>query len=242
MGEPIRVAMYADLACPFAYVAHFRWRRLRAELGDRIALEHKCLALEYINREPTPKSVIEAEVSVLAAAEPGLPYEPWRAPDSQWPVTLWPAFEAVKCAERQSLALADDLAWTIRRAFFAENACIAMRHILLELAARVELDVARFADDFDSGVAKRRVIQEARDGWERLRVPGSPTFVFPSGRQVTAPGLPTIEVDPATAAVIRLDPAPCAGDACLDLYRWLFSEAAGAVAPQSLGLSPMPSR
>jgi predicted DsbA family dithiol-disulfide isomerase len=232
MGEPIRVAMYSDLACPIAYVAHYRWRRLRAEVGDRIAVEHKCLALEYVNREPTPKRVIDAEAPILAAAEPGLPYEPWQAPDSHWPVTLWPAFEAVKCAERQSLALADDLAWTIRRAFFAESACIAMRHVLLELAARAELDMARFTADFDGGIAKRQVIEEARDGWERLRVQGSPTFVFPSGRQVTAPGLPTIEVDPTSATVTRIEPAPCAGDACLDLYRHLFRESLGVVASE----------
>jgi hypothetical protein len=40
-------------------------------------------------------------------------------------MTMWPAFEAVKCAERQSLALADELDWALRVAFFAESRCIS---------------------------------------------------------------------------------------------------------------------
>ena len=62
--------------------------------------------------------------------------------------------------------LADDLAWAIRIAFFSENRCISMRHVLIELAAGSGLDAPQFEQDFDSGVCKLMTVAEARAGWE----------------------------------------------------------------------------
>jgi predicted DsbA family dithiol-disulfide isomerase len=224
--EPVRIAMYADLSCPYAYLTVFRLRKLRAEYRDSIIIEHKSLSLEYVNREPTPKAVLDNEMPVLTLAEPDIPYVPWHAPLSEWPVTMWPAFEAVKCAERQSLDLADELDWAIRSAFFVESRCISMRHVLLELARQVGLDMDRFSEDFDSGITKRLVLEEARDGWERLRVSGSPTFVLPSGKQYSGLALPEVVLDSERFhRVVGLKSSACAGSACLDLYRKMFAEA-----------------
>jgi predicted DsbA family dithiol-disulfide isomerase len=226
MTTPISIALYADLFCPYAYVTAFRLRKLREEYRGTIVIEHKSLALEYINREPTPKSVLDLEIPVLMQEEPDIPHQPWRRPASEWPVTMWPAFEAVKCAERQSLMLADDLDWTIRVAFFAESRCISMRYVLLELAKQVGLDERRFADDFDRGVAKYQVLQEAQEGWERLHVEGSPTFVLPSGKQISNVGLPEVIIDPHFPdRVMAVKPAPCQGQGCLDIFRQMFAEA-----------------
>lgn len=229
VAEPVQVALYADLSCPYAFVTAFRLRRLRDEYRGRIAIVHKSLALEYVNREPTPKKVLDNELPLLALEEPDLPYQPWHRPASEWPVTFWPAFEAVKCAERQGLDKADDMAWAIRVAFFRDSACVSMRHVLIDLAEQAGLDVDRFVADFDAGVGKAQVIEEAREGWERLRVPGSPTFVLPSGKQYSGLGLPEIDLDVEQHhRVIGMTPAPCRGDACLDLYRRMFDEALGS--------------
>ncbi len=226
MTASIPIAMYADLACPYAYVSAYRLRKLRDEYRGTIVIEHKSLALEYINREPTPKPVLELELPVLVQEEPDIPYQPWQRPESEWPVTMWPAFEAVKCAGRQSPALADDLDWAIRVAFFAQNRCISMRHVLFELARQVGLDMRRFADDFDQGLTKYQVLQEAQEGWERLRVAGSPTFVLPSGKQISDVGLPEISVDThRPERITAVTPASCQGQACLGIFRQMFSEA-----------------
>jgi predicted DsbA family dithiol-disulfide isomerase len=187
--------MYADLACPFAYVIHGYWQRLREDYDGRIALRHRSLALEYVNREPTPKGTLDVELPLLLASETDIPYAPWQAPDVEWPVSIWPAFEAVTCAGLQSLSLADNLAWRIRVAFFSEHKCISMRHVLLQLADTCGLDRAQFEADFDKGRGKQQVIDEARGGWEKLRLPGSPTWLLPSGEVVADFGLPEIEVD-----------------------------------------------
>src|SRR5688572_18498660 len=93
---PVAVAFWADLSCPYAYLAHHRFRRVLPEFAGRVALAHKSLALEYVNRQPTPKPDLDLETPILALDEPDLPYRPWRAPASEWPVTILPAFEAVK--------------------------------------------------------------------------------------------------------------------------------------------------
>ncbi len=226
MGEPVRIALYSDLHCPYAYLTAFRLRKLRDEFQDSIIIEHKSLSLEYVNKQPTPKPILDNELPVLVLEEPDIPYEPWHQPLSEWPVTMWPAFEAVKCAERQGMDLADELDWAIRRAFFADSRCISMRHVLFELAEQTGLDMDRFSEDFDNGVTKRLVLEEARDGWERLRVGGSPTFVLPSGKQYSGLGLPEVEIDESRyGRVTGIKPAPCSGTDCLNLYRRMFAEA-----------------
>lgn len=226
MTAPTVIAMYADLACPYAYVSAYRLRSLRKEIRTSVAVAHKSLALEYINREPTPKALLEAELPILVREEPGIPYQPWQRPASEWPVTMWPAFEAVKCAEWQSLELADELDWALRVAFFAQSRCISLRHVLFDLAEQVGLEMGRFADDFDRGRTKYQVLAEAQEGWERLHVAGSPTFVLPSGRQISDVGLPEIVVDPSHPAQAPLVKPPGEPDQDrLEIFRRMVIEA-----------------
>ncbi len=152
---PVTIAMYSDVHCPYAYLSAYRLRRLRDEWRGKVRIAHKSLALEYVNKQSTPKPILDNETPILMLEEPEIPYQPWHRPDSEWPVTMWPAFEAIKCAERQDFDLADDLDWAIREAFFAGSRCISMRHVLFELAEGVGLDMARFAADFDGGATKR---------------------------------------------------------------------------------------
>jgi predicted DsbA family dithiol-disulfide isomerase len=233
MSEPISIAMYADLACPYAYVSAYRLRQLREEDRAPVVIAHKSLALEYVNREPTPKLLLERELPVLAREEPGIPYQPWQRPESEWPVTMWPAFEAVKCAERQSLELADELDWALRVAFFARSRCLSLRHVLLDLAQSVGLDLPRFAEDFDRGVTKYQVLQEAQEGWERLHVAGSPTFVLPSGKQISNVGLPDIALDPTQPGGVRVTPASGLRQDGREILRQMLAEARQTSSPQT---------
>jgi predicted DsbA family dithiol-disulfide isomerase len=234
MSEPrqsVTVAFWGDLSCPYAYLAHYRFRCILPEFGGRVVLVHRSLALEYVNREPTPKPTLDLETPFLALAEPDLPYRPWHAPASAWPVTILPAFEAVKCAERQGIEVADALAWAIRVAFFRDSRCVSLRHVLLDLAEDVGLDVDRFTADFDGGIAKRQVIDEAREGWERRKLPGSPTLVLPTNERFdgAALGLPSVELDEAQhLRPVRWEPSPCNGDACLDILRGVLARALAA--------------
>lgn len=224
--SPVRIAMYSDVHCPYAYLSAYRLRKLRDEYQGRIIIEHKSLALEYRNNQVTPKGVLDNETPVLMLDEADIPYQPWHQPLTAWPVTMWPAFEAIKCAERQSPELANDLDWAIRTAFFAESRCISMRYVLFDLAEKTGVDMQRFAHDFDHGVTKHLVLQEAQEGWEHLRVPNSPTFVLSSGKQFSNPGQSLIKLDKEQHfRVVGIQPAPNAPQNCLDAYRQMFAEA-----------------
>jgi predicted DsbA family dithiol-disulfide isomerase len=223
MPSPVTIDLYSDVHCPYAYITAYRLRQVRAEYSGRVTISYKSLALEYVNRRSTPKSILDNETPLLMLEEPEIPYQPWHAPLSEWPVTMWPAFEAIKCAERQSSDVAAELDWAIRTAFFAESQCISMRHVLLALAEKAGLDMPRFEEDFDSGVAKRQVLHEAQAGWERLKVEGSPTFVLASGAQVSYPALPKVTLDEQQhARVIKVKSAPCQGRRCLDVLRGIL--------------------
>jgi predicted DsbA family dithiol-disulfide isomerase len=223
--SPIQIDLYSDVHCPYAYLTAYRLRQLRAEYAGKIVINHRSLALEYVNRRPTPNNIINAETPILMLEEPDIPYHPWHRPLSEWPVTMWPAFEAVKCAQLQGSEWADELAWAIRKAFFAESRCISMRHVLFDLAEEVGLDMAPFADAFDSGITKRQVLQDAQMGWETLKVEGSPTFVLPSGEQLSYLALPKVKMDPKqNYRALTVIPAPCSGQDCLNLYRQLFDK------------------
>ena len=95
MLSPVTIALYSDVHCPYAYVTAYRLRQLRAEYRGRVVISYKSLALEYVNRRSTPKPILDNETPILMLEEPEIPYQPWHAPLSEWPVTMWPAFEAV---------------------------------------------------------------------------------------------------------------------------------------------------
>lgn len=231
MSTPVVIDLYSDVHCPYAYLTAYRLRKLRDEYAGRVMIRYRSLALEYVNKRSTPKHVLDSETPFLMLEELDIPYQPWHRPASEWPVTMWPAFEAIKCAERQGDALAAELDWAIRAAFFAHSRCISMRHVLFELAERIGLDMGRFAEDWDGGVTKREVLEEARAGWEQLKVEGSPTFVLPSGRQASYLALPKIKLDEKQhARVVEVQPAPCQGDECLQALRELFDETLARVA------------
>lgn len=225
-SQPVRIAMYSDVHCPYAYLSAYRLRKLRDEYQGRIIIEYKSLSLEYKNNQVTPKGILDNETPALMLSETDIPYQPWHRPLTEWPVTMWPAFEAIKCAERQNAKLAEDLDWAIRSAFFADSRCISMRYVLFELAEKVGVDMQRFSYDFDHGVTKHLVLQEAQKGWEQLKVPNSPTFVLSSGKQFSNPGQSIVKLDSKQHfRVVAIQPALNPQQDSLEAYRQMFAEA-----------------
>lgn len=223
---PVTVRVFSDLTCPWAYLTAWRLRRVAPEWAGRVRLVWASLPLELVNREATPKDVIEAELPILRDVAPDIPLHPWKPPAWQWPVTVLPAFEAVKCAEAQGDDQAMEYNWLVRHAFFAESRCIALRHVLLDLATEAGLDVARFASDFDRGRFRGRVMAESQAGWEELHVAGSPTLVLPDGSQVPGVGVPRLKME--GARIVAVQPAECPGGDCLAVLRDILKQAAAA--------------
>ncbi|HZS87060.1 MAG TPA: DsbA family protein [Chloroflexota bacterium] len=221
------IEIYSDIQCPWTYLAVYRLRTIWPEYAGRVRLVWRALSLEYINGQGTPKPTLDAETALIAQIEPALPLQRWSRPDWQWPVTCWPAFEALACAQAQGDAAGAAMSWAVRHAFFAESRSPALRHELLdiarEVAAQTALDVERFEQDWDSGRHKAGVIAESRRGWHELAVGGSPTFVLPDGRQVSGPASGEADIDEEHGVVRRYE--PFVGDP-LAVFRALLDTAA----------------
>jgi hypothetical protein len=154
-----------------------------------------------VNRRGTPKDILDQEVELIQSIEPGLEIRRWAKRDWEWPVTILPAFEAVKCAEAHGDEQVWEYQWRVRQAFFRDSACISLRHVLLDLANGFDI-----TDDFDSGRFRQKVMQEGEEGWHQLKVRGSPTLVLPDGSLSSYPGLPEVTWSADHAHIEHVEP------------------------------------
>lgn len=214
MGLPT-IEIYSSMDCPYAYLATYRLRQRLPRVGSHVRLVWRCLSLEHINKRPVLQPLIEAERDLFAQIEPALPYEPWARQTWDWPTTMWPAAEALACAQLQSADAALALSWALRYAFFAQSRNIALRHEIMAIAEEVAadvaanvplLDVGQFKVDWDSGRMKAVVIAESRRGWRELQLNGSPTFILPDGRRLTNPAVGEIDFDEEAYVLRRYEP------------------------------------
>jgi hypothetical protein len=159
------------------------------------------LPIEVVNRRGTPKDILDQEVELIQSIEPGLEIRRWAKRDWEWPVTILPAFEAVKCAEAHGDEQVWEYQWRVRQAFFRDSACISLRHVLLDLANGFDI-----TDDFDSGRFRQKVMQEGEEGWHQLKVRGSPTLVLPDGSLSSYPGLPEVTWSADHAHIEHVEP------------------------------------
>jgi predicted DsbA family dithiol-disulfide isomerase len=229
MAFPI-IEIYSSLECPYAYLATYRLRQVWPEYAGRVRLVWRALSLEYINQRGVSKLTHDAELAFFPQIEPALPLQAWTRPTWEWPVTMWPAFEALACAQAQNDEAALAMSWVLRHAFFAQGRSLSLRHELMaiaaEVAAEAPLELARFEEDWDSGRYKGNVIAESQHGWHDLKVNGSVTFVLPGSRQVTNPAIGEIDFDEANNVLRNY--APYAGDP-LAVYREMLEDVVGSM-------------
>lgn len=185
------IAVYSDLACPWAHLAVHCLHEARSSLGldGRVVIEPRAYPLELANGRATPKRVLDAETPVVAALAPEAGWRMWAAPSSEWPVTSLPALEAVQAARSQGAAAAEQLDRALRRALFAESRCISLRTIILEVAAETGgVDVDLLAVSLDDGRARSLVIRQWREAADGP-VQGSPHLFLADGGDAFNPGV-----------------------------------------------------
>jgi predicted DsbA family dithiol-disulfide isomerase len=218
------IEVYSDLRCPWAFLTPFWLLQLQAEWSGRARLAWRCLPLEVLDNRGTPKNVLDQEVRYLLQVEPDIPSRPWRRAEWEYPATALPALEALKCAEAQGDEAALTFNWAVRRAFFAESRCISLRHVLIDIARESGLDLAAFVSSFDSGRYKHLVMEESDQGWNVLKVSGSPTLILPSGEQRPHPAIPELLWD-TEEHVVGVKPSDYPESDPLDIYRSIIAEA-----------------
>lgn len=203
---PRTIAVYSDIGCPWARLCVHRLHRFRARHGlDRVVrIEHRPFPLELVNRRPTPKRTLDAEVAVLAGLDEEVEWRLWEAPVETFPVTTLLALEAVQAVSaEQGAEPAERLDLALRDALFRHSRCISILPVVLDIAASVsgvDLDILERA--LQDGRARSRVRLAPE------QVTGSPHLVLPGGGDAFNPGLrshlieghiPVIESDDPSA-------------------------------------------
>lgn len=189
--DPGTIAVYADITCPWAHVCVHRLHETRARLGldEIVRLDPRAFPLELINDQPTPKGILDAEIPVAGALEPGAGWQMWQGDDSEYPVTTLPALEAVIAAKEQGTAMAEALDRALRRAFFGASKTISMRHEILAVARSIEgFDVGRLEAALEDGRA-RGLLTKDHIASQTDVVEGSPHLFFADGTNVANPGI-----------------------------------------------------
>ena len=188
---PKTIVVYADITCPWAHLAVYRLHaaRTKLDLDDEVRLDVRAFPLELFNEQPTPKKILDAEISVAGALDPEAGWQMWQRPESEYPVTSLPALEAVQAAKEQGLLASEQLDRRLRVGFFGESRVISLRHEILELAAECDaVDVDGLGAALDSGRA-RAAVMEQKEIAEGDDVQGSPHVFLPDGTAVHNPGI-----------------------------------------------------
>ena len=183
--------VYADIGCPWAHAAIYRWRSERARRGlqDDVRLDIRCFPLELFNRRATPKRILDAEIPVAGSLAPEAGWQMWQRQTYDYPVSTLPAMEAVHATKDQSLRASEDLDAALRHAMFAESRNITLHHVILDVAASCGgVDVETLDQDLRSGRARRRIFEDM-DEAERSDVRGSPHFFLSNGADWHNPGV-----------------------------------------------------
>jgi predicted DsbA family dithiol-disulfide isomerase len=190
-ATPDSIVVYADLHCSFAHLAVHRLHETRAALGleGRIWFDLRVFPLELFNERVNPLRGVNSEVAVVGSLAPDAGWQLWQAPDWEYPASVLLPMEAVQAAKLQSPAASEELDRALRRAFWKESRCIAMRHVIRDVTASCpSLDVDRLTDDLDRGSARRAIFEQfaqARDG----RVNCSPHVFLHDGVNAANPGV-----------------------------------------------------
>lgn len=187
---PGTLVVYSDIGCPWAHATVHRLHERRAALGldDAVRLDHRAFPLELVNSRPTPRRSLDAEIPVAGGLAPDAGWSIWRRDPSAYPVTTLPALEAVQAAKEQGLRASEALDRALRRAFFADSRCIALRHEILSVAEDcAEVDADTVAKALDDGRARHLVMAQ----WHAAAgvVQGSPHVLAPDGSGAHHPGV-----------------------------------------------------
>lgn len=186
------VTVWSDIGCPWATLALHTLHAAAVERGIDLLIDHRAFPLELFNQSPTPKDLVDAEVTVIAGSQPQLGWQLWHGPHHAYPVTLLPALEAVQAAKHQEvggLRASDELDAALRYAFYVESRCISVHPVILDVAegcTHVNHDV--LADLLAAGVGRAEVYRD----WQLAQGPnvqGSPHLFNARGYAAHNPGV-----------------------------------------------------
>jgi predicted DsbA family dithiol-disulfide isomerase len=206
-ADPGTVTVWSDISCPWATLALTTLHAAAAARSQHLRIDHRAFPLELVNRVPTPRRALDAEVVAIAGLRPELGWSVWPGPDATYPVTTLPALEAVQAAKSSrvgGLTASDELDAALRTAFYVEGRCISLHSVVLEVADQcehVQVDALRAAMAVGAGRAEVYRDGELAQG---AAVRGSASLFTGDGYAEHNPGVDCTWAGPPGRALPRL--------------------------------------
>lgn len=191
-SQPARmVTVWSDIGCPWATLALHTLRTATTTRGGHIDIEHRAFPLELFNREPTPRHILDIEITAIASLLPDLGWRCWSAAEATYPVTTLPAMAAVQAAKHPhvgGLRASDQLDAALRDAFYVDSRCISIPSVIIEAADA--------CPDLETSALQRRLaagagISDCYTDYEAARhgaIQGSPVIIAAGGHILHNPG------------------------------------------------------
>ncbi len=194
MSSKLAFSHFSDPLCIWAFVANDKLQQLLREVGERLEVDYRVVPVFgsvpwRFARGPWAGAGIEGRVRATAeiAAQHGHPEVSGACWSGDCPASSWAAGAAVKavCAlEREGTVPSGTggrYHHALRHKFFVDNVNVARRAAQLELAEALGVPRAGIERQLDDGSALAALWEDQLET-ERLKLQGSPTYVFDGGR------------------------------------------------------------
>ncbi len=191
--DAIEFSYWSDPLCVWALVAQPKLDRVLAELGAHLAVDYRIVpvfgsvAWRFASG-PWAKDGLEGRVAATrriaeSAGRSDVSGECWRVmPASSWaPASAIKAVCAIEARGDVPVGTAAEYQRVLRERFFVHEQDIARREVQLALAEAMKLPRRPIEMRLDDGSALAAVWEDHNEK-ERLRIQGSPTYVFDGGR------------------------------------------------------------
>jgi len=194
MSHRLRFSYWSDPLCVWALVAQQKLDRVLTELGAQVEVDYRVVPVFGSVRQrfaegPWAKEGIEGRIAATRriaeqGGRPEVTGECWRR---AMPSTSWAPAAAIKAVFALEDGRGDESGASYQRAlrerFFVGEENIALRRVQLEVAEELDLSRASIEASLDDGSALASVFEDYAEK-ERLRIQGSPTYVFEGGRTI----------------------------------------------------------
>jgi predicted DsbA family dithiol-disulfide isomerase len=179
LDDLVTLVLYEDPLSPWCLIAEQRIRAAAAELPGAFRIEYAPFPLR-----PDPCAFTQRERRAFASAARRAAREPeargltpalWLSTDP--PLTSVPALNALAAARLQGVARESALRDALRDAAFVQGVNVTRSDVLLELAERSGLDLAKFAAALTSCLIEKRIRAAFEDALEK-GIDGAPALVI----------------------------------------------------------------
>jgi predicted DsbA family dithiol-disulfide isomerase len=153
-----------------------RLKKIKQEYGDKVDVQYRVFMLRP---EPDPAAVFNEHRRAgwtRAGSHPDSgEFNLWTKGE-EFPKCSLPSAEAGLAARAQGPEAWETFHMSLLRAFFTENRNISDKAVLLDVAEKSGLDMARFRDDLESGVNRQQAFAEYMEAVQQ-GVTGIPSVV-----------------------------------------------------------------